>query len=309
MPSWLSDFEVKDRVIHVKSTGAQIPVGFEVAHEVLSWFPFFIVEKFRRVGRVYSQKDKLKIAYTPVVPQPWFLLWVTAHRADAKTVKDFAAADAIFYFEDKTIAAPPKLPDEYAAKSFNFDCNDISKSHVGKVFEKVFGYNLAVVPETYVGPIAVKSEKNGAHDGYEAIAPVPREPDMVYQRLIDNTVDGKWAEDLRCPIIGGNVHLVFVKRRPLKSRFANTNASVVMRAPEELLSTDERAKLKDFAKAMGLDWGGMDVLRDKQDGRIYVVDVNKTDMGPPIALPMKDKNRAVTILTAQLVDLIKNRTS
>ena len=307
MPSWLSDFEVRGKVIHVKSTGAQIPLDFEIAHEVLSWFPFFIVEKFKRLGRTFSQRDRLKIAYTPVVPRPWYLLWVTAHRAGAKTVKDFATADAIFYFEDKTIAAPPKLPDEYKAKSFNFACDDISKSRVGKVFEQVFGYNLAIDPETYTGPIAVKSEKNGAHDGYEAIAPVPCEPDMVYQRLIDNTVDGKWAEDLRCPIIGGDVHLVFVKRRALKTRFANTNASVVMRAPKDLLTTEERAKLKTFAKAMGLDWGGMDVLRDKQDGRIYVVDVNKTDMGPPIALPMKDKNKATAILTAQLVALIKSR--
>jgi len=47
---------------------------------------------------------------------------------------------------------------------------------------------------------------------------------------------------------------------------------------------------------MHLDWGGLDILRDASDGRIYIVDVNKTDMGPPLALPMKEKLSAVKTL-------------
>ncbi len=308
MPSWLSDFEFKDRAVHVKATGARIPLDFAIIREALSWFPFYIAERLRGLGRVFSKKDKLKIAYLPAPPRPWYLLWATAYRANIQTVQDLASADAIFYFEDQTMATPPNLPKEYAAKSYNFKCGDISKSRVGDVFAQVFGYDLSVDPLTYEGPIAVKSEKNGAHDGYEAIAPLSqKKPELVYQRLIDNTVDGKWAEDLRCPIIGGDIQLVFIKRRPLTSRFANSNASVTLHAPEDLLSTQERAKLKEFAKAMGLDCGGMDVLRDKGDGKIYVVDVNKTDMGPPLALPMKDKNKSTDILAAQLVNLIVSK--
>jgi len=41
MPSWFSDFELKDRVITVKSTGAQLPLSFETIGETLSWFPFY----------------------------------------------------------------------------------------------------------------------------------------------------------------------------------------------------------------------------------------------------------------------------
>lgn len=50
---------------------------------------------------------------------------------------------------------------------------------------------------------------------------------------------------------------------------------------------------------MRLDFGGLDILRDKQTGRIYIVDVNKTDMGPPFALPLKEKLRAVDIIAKQ----------
>lgn len=175
------------------------------------------------------------------------------------------------------------------------------------MFEQIFGYALAVDPETYSGPIAVKSEINGAHDGYEAQAPLTRTEGKVYQRLINNTVDGKWAEDLRCPVIDGEIELIFVKRRPLSNRFANTNANVILHSPDDLLSNEERKKIKQFAAAMGLDWGGMDVLRNKEDGKIYIVDVNKTDMGPPIALSLKDKNTATKILTKQFIKLIHSK--
>jgi len=56
---------------------------------------------------------------------------------------------------------------------------------------------------------------------------------------------------------------------------------------------------------MNLDWGGIDVLRDAQDGRIYVVDVNKTDMGPPIVLPLHEKMRSTAILAKALKAVIQ----
>lgn len=310
MPSWFSDFEIKDKVIHVKSTGAKLPFDGEIIKEALSWFPFFIAERARRLVPSFTRQNRLKIAYSPVVPRPWYLLSVLANRARMKRINDFGAADAVFYFEDQTVVAPPPIP-EGAKKAFNFGCHDISKSKVGEVFKQVFGYDLAVDPRKYKGKIAVKSEKNGAHDGYATSAPLPPEhpydPELVYQKLIDNTVEDKWAEDMRCPVTGGEIALVFVKRRPLDTRFANMNSSVELKPPDDLLSAEERAQIKEFAAAMGLDWGGMDILRDRQDGRIYIVDVNKTDMGPPIALSMKDKSKATAILTAQLLKLIADK--
>ena len=50
--------------------------------------------------------------------------------------------------------------------------------------------------------------------------------------------------------------------------------------------------IRNFTKEIRLDWGGVDVLRDSADGKIYIVDANKTDMGPPIALPLGQKLRA-----------------
>jgi len=310
MPSWFKDFEIRDNKIVVKATGAELPLGFDIIKEAVDWFPFYFYEKLRRVKYLFSSKKRLRIAYSPIVPRPWYLLSVLAYRARMQEVADFSKADAVVYFEDQTLVEPPPIPDGITGKAFNFGCYDISKSNVASVFEQVFGYNLAVDPHKYKGLMAVKSEKNGAHDGTQIMAPLPADevldPDMVYQKLIDNSVDDEWAEDLRCPIIGGEIALIFVKRRPLADRFANFNSSVVLHEPDGLLSNSERAKLKEFAAAMHLDIGGMDVLRDKKDGKIYVVDVNKTDMGPPIALSIADKSKSVAILTKQLLKLIND---
>ena len=56
---------------------------------------------------------------------------------------------------------------------------------------------------------------------------------------------------------------------------------------------------------MGMDWGGLDVLRDQPSGRIYIVDVNKTDVGPVIALSLKDKLKSTEALAKALIALLK----
>jgi hypothetical protein len=60
---------------------------------------------------------------------------------------------------------------------------------------------------------------------------------------------------------------------------------------------------------MRLDWGGLDVLRDRTDGRLYVVDVNKTDMGPPIAMKLRDKITVTRRLAAAFRDLVRTSSS
>jgi hypothetical protein len=42
--------------------------------------------------------------------------------------------------------------------------------------------------------------------------------------------------------------------------------------------------------------GRWDVLRDRNDGKLYIVDANKTDMGPPIGLNLQDKIKATYML-------------
>jgi len=74
------------------------------------------------------------------------------------------------------------------------------------------------------------------------------------------------------------------------------NSQCRLAETSDYLSDEERTKISQFCQEMNLDWGGLDILRDNIDKKIYIVDVNKTDMGPPLALPLKDKLASTRIL-------------
>jgi hypothetical protein len=216
---------------------------------------------------------------------------------------DLDAATAVLRFEDVTVSGSDPILDQVAARRqvLNYRCTDISKSVVDAAWAKVSGRPTAVDPLTHVGAMVVKSETNALHDGRIVTGPLAdREPGVFYQRLIDNT-DGNEVIDLRVPIVGGTCGVVYIKRRPIDDRFSNENTSVELALPTDVFSADEIAHIDALAVAMGLDYGELDVLRDRTDGHIAVVDVNKTPYGPPNHLPLAEQARAVRIL-ADAVD-------
>jgi hypothetical protein len=215
------------------------------------------------------------------------------HVAGAKIVKNHDDADIVMQFDDSTETTDltSQIP-QTDARTVNFECTDISKTRVSEAFEKVSGYGLGVDPETYTGMIVDKSEINAAHDGRIIAGPVEKEDGRSYQKLIDNEIPGGLVEDLRTCTVDGEPALVFIKRRPISRRFLNENTEVFIKNAQDVFSPDELDVIRAFTKEIKLDWGGVDVLRDSQDGRIYIVDANKTDMGPPVALPLGEKLRA-----------------
>ncbi|MDX1292356.1 MAG: hypothetical protein R3265_06080, partial [Hyphomonas sp.] len=211
----------------------------------------------------------------------------------AKLIDDVNTADIVMQFDDSTETdnTVPAVRD--GVKLVNFACDDISKSTVASAFEGAAGYSLSVDPTTHQGRMVEKSEMNAAHDGRILEGPLDTPlPGKTYQRLVDNEIDGGLVEDLRCCIVDGSPIIVFRKRRPLDRRFLNENVQVLLDEPRNCYTTDEITVIEQFAASIGLDWGGVDVLRDRSSGRIYIVDANKTDMGPPVALKLGDKLKA-----------------
>ncbi len=174
---------------------------------------------------------------------------------------------------------------------------------MARVFEEVFGYPLALDPALSVGPVVEKAELNGAHDGGILACPAPRRPGRHYQRLID-TSDGRFTHDLRTPCIGGRPVAVFLKRKPKDARFSIHNLGVTLQRPDQVYSPTEMGLIERFLAVMGIDWAGLDILRDRSSGLIYIVDVNKTDVGPIIALPFADKLRSTALMARALKAMI-----
>lgn len=290
---WTSDFKLDQGVILVKKTGARIVPDLALLHSIFTWFCFYFFVQNWRTWRLITGHKRPTIAFHPDKPRPWYFIWSVFHVSGAKLVDDVTQADIVMQFDDSTEASHVSPSVKPGARLINFGCTDISKSRVAEAFEAASGYSLAVNPRTFAGRMVEKSELNAAHDGRVIEGPLDEPVEgKAYQRLIDNEIAGGLVEDLRCCLVGGTPIIVFRKRRPLERRFLNENVQVLLDEPKNCYSADEIRVIEAFAAEIGLDWGGVDVLRDRSTGRIYIVDANKTDMGPPVALKLGSKLRA-----------------
>ncbi len=193
--------------------------------------------------------------------------------------------DLVFFWKDETettevdkILAPLNIN----FKAFNQDCLDISKKKVDRVFEEVFGYGITVDPLTYNGRCIQKCDENALGEIDEIQCPISApKPGFVYQKIIDNEVNEDYIADLRILIFGGDIPFIIDKwipkvRRYKKPTKTNLEYKYHRKDTSEVLSKEEQVKVIEMAKKMGLDYGEMDILRDNNDGKIYIVDVNRT---------------------------------
>jgi|GEM_PF-794231 len=254
-------------------------------------------------ARTLMKRSNFTIAFTPSRPRPSHLIWSVNRRAGGRLIKDPHKADAVFFFENKTAPKALRRPNPLAP-GFNFFCEDLSAPRIAQAFRRAFGYDIAVEPSAYIGDIVVKSERNGHRDSRIIRAPFKPKGDFAYQRLIDTELQPGFVTDFCCPTVKGEVPLIYVKARPKDARFSKIDSHTALVDTENVLRPEERAQISRFCADIGLDWGCLNVLRDKNDGRIYIVGVNKNDIGPPRALPFKDKLRSVDILAASFKDAV-----
>ncbi|MEM9169570.1 MAG: hypothetical protein AAGC56_07920 [Pseudomonadota bacterium] len=286
---YFQDLRFERDGIHVPQTGARIRLNgafLRSALSVIEIYSYIVGLGLLRLAR--GRRAHATIAFHPRAAAPWYNIWSVAQLAGLRTISDVAAADHVVVFEDATYTnAAQTLPEGLAARAVNARVDNIAKQYVADLFEDVFGYALAVDPTRFTGRAIRKSQANGVHDGVEIDCPIPASavrPGYAYQRLVDSTVDGETSEDLRVAVAFGALPAVFHKRKSLEKRFGTEYLSVALRDAETVFSPTEIDKLVTFCDRIGLDFGAIDVMRDKTDGRIYVVDVNKTCM-PVLTLP------------------------
>lgn len=191
----------------------------------------------------------------------------------------------------------------------NRNCKDVSKVNVQRVFKRVFGYDLEVDPTKFNGEMVEKSNENYRHDGRilkGPIDPSALQPDCVYQRAINTQNEEGYFVDLRTPIYNGKVPLVYAKVRTRENRFGSLNEYSKILNPVEIFSNEELSLIAQLAEEIGVDYAEMDILRDKNNGQIYVVDVNNTPAGPAKGLSEEDRIKAMRILSKEFESLIES---
>ncbi|UPT62970.1 MAG: hypothetical protein M0D54_22115 [Hyphomonadaceae bacterium JAD_PAG50586_4] len=300
-PNWFADLEFTWDAIIVRKTGRRVRASDLTPLEIAKFTSYLMVVLAQGLRARLRAPPGPRVWFTPDRPRPWYVIWSAATLAGVRFAPDAANADAIFYFEDTTTGACPTAPGRVI---LNGGCTDISKSKVARAFEKVAGYPLALDPRTHVGPSVEKSELNGAHDGRIVNCPTPPKLGQCYQAFIDSA-NGTNAFDYRTTIIGRTPRCVLVKTKPATQRFSIHNTHVRFAALAEMFSTDEINLLTRFAEEMQLDWAAIDVLRDRASGRIYVVDVNKTDTGPAVDLSWADRERLKAAISTGFLEMLR----
>ncbi len=305
------DLRIRRRDLFVESTKTTIPLNWSFFKSFFIQFGlFFVVVGFYLLRQVQFTRKRYTIGFYPAQPKPWYKVWNVTRFMGTRYSDDIRQCDVLFCFEDKTHST---LNTDYIGvpnkKVINGYCTDIGKDKVMRVFGEVFGYDLEVDPTAYTGKAVCKSIENAAHDGRIIECPIERrEAGVVYQRLIDNSYNGKTVQDIRAPVIGGRIPFVYIKERGIDHRFADRNSNALMAETRDILTDDEAKRISIFCERMGLDYGGLDILRDRLSGKIFVVDVNKTCMGPPVPLTLSDKVRALRREGAALAALIDRHT-
>ena len=195
--------------------------------------------------------------------------------------------DLAVYWKSATYSEPdPMLAGLARYRSVvNFRCNDISKSHVNQIFMDVFGYTASVDPLTFNGKCVRKSNLNALHDGKVIECPIVKaDENCIYQKVIDNVTNDGLIMDFRVPIVNQTIPFVFLYFRPTEIRFSSEIKNIKIANTTEIFKEEECKNIIRFCDQLGLDYGELDVLRDRRDGKIYIVDANTTPHGPPIHL-------------------------
>lgn len=256
---------------------------------------------FQRIKFRYQLSHKptsnVRILFYPKMPQLidygiWKICQLNGYMmtSDTRDPVDLAIA-----WEDVTWREPNPTLQRIAQEvpCLNLKCVNISKEHVQKMFLKTFGYNLCVDPFTHHGPCVEKSNANFKHDGRVVTCPLTStKKEYVYQKLINNQCNQNTVEEIRVPILGTQIPFVSLKYRRIDDRFANYFRTIY-KETDSILSKEEQATILKFCHEIRLDYGELDVLRDNDDGKIYIVDANNTPSAPPKHMSKEDEWQAI----------------
>lgn len=188
-----------------------------------------------------------------------------------------------------------KLENLKKVSVINIQSRDIGKDFVDAKMQETMGYCSKIDPKTFIGIVVKKSITNAVHDGQEITCPISKiDEGSIYQKLVDTSNGKGEVMDMRVVIMKNEIPHLYANFRKLELKFSNRpfRAELVLDI-NTMLSQKEQDDLIRFSKALGLDFGELDVLRDNGDGKIYVVDANNTPQGPPVHLPTEEKKIAL----------------
>ena len=245
-----------------------------------------------------TSSNKKKIICYPRRPfNPLYTLAKVRWGLPVKFTSSPELADIELYFYDKT-NSNYQVSENPKKIVINKNCTDISKSNVDRVFLEIFGYSLSLDPKNFHGSILEKSEQNAKHDGKiinSTSLGFKIYKNKVYQKLINN-IYNEFAVDYRVVWVKDEIVLAYVKFAQKEYRFKSKTVYSKIVSICSLFENEEISLINEFCKKFKLDFGELDILRDRDTKKIYIVDVNKTAWGPPDKISLEDGKKAIALI-------------
>ncbi len=218
------------------------------------------------------------LTFHPMIPQPRATIVSFLAALEVRIGVDVRTAGPAIAWDTETFLSPAAAA-ALPIAAINRLCTDISKTRVDALWAELVGYSIEVDPLQTEGPMVVKSDANGRHDGRLIVGPTGRKrAGVVYQRPIDSLIDGEFFE-YRPIIMGDRIPIALESRMPFP-HWGHHAISTRARPAAELFSPAETDLLLEFTARIGLEFGELDVLREESTGRLYVLDANRTPTRP-----------------------------
>lgn len=244
------------------------------------------------------KKKQKAVLFYPEMPAYNYVLYNICKYSGYKIVNLQEKADYVIYFHDTTYRTADQIIKSLQRKQevINYNCRDISKKNVDRIQLEVFRYSLEVNPMTYKGAYLKKGNLNSSFKG--AVIERPEKPmkNFVYQKVVKNTENG-FACDIRVPVFKNIIPFVYLIYSREKNRFGDDYSKLEIAKATSVFSDKELKDILKFCRIIGLDYGELDVLRDNETKRIYIVDANNTPVLPTQHISFKKKLEILNLLS------------
>jgi len=216
--------------------------------------------------------------------------------------------DAAVYLNLNDVNKPDKIILEIAKRVpiINLFCNNLDRFYIEEIFIKVFGYSSFAEP----GERCVRkgNYQGGGHHSIFATCPDSQDGKYIYQKFIDGSINDDTIRVIRPVIFGRKVKALIVKESDSSNIFEQNEVikKEYFYSPQSdwiFYSDYEIKQIEKFVDILCLDYGELDVIRDK-DNRIYVIDVNNIP-GSKVFERLKNSEYALGTMAKEFAKLLK----
>jgi hypothetical protein len=189
--------------------------------------------------------------------------------------------------------------------AWNLHCLDIGKTRTDEIFEQVFGYSTRVDPLTHKGKMLEKSEINAMHEATVVNGPIKERKDgYIYQLVLNNRVKGYLYEDVRVAFINGEIPFCYLNYRLKGKRFSTKKFEAKLVETDTVISETEKSLIYQYCSEMGVDYAEIDCIRNRDDDKLYIIDVNTTAFGFTNGLYYPEKLRGLAYYQKALIKVL-----